>query len=215
MFRDRKDAGIQLAETLKHYKGNSDVLVLALPRGGVVVGFEIAQYLNVPMDVFIVRKLGFPTEPEFAVGSVSETGTVFLNQSVISAYGVTDRYIADETARQKEEISKRVKLYREGKKLEGLENKIIILVDDGVATGATMKAAITTLKKEKIEKLVIALPVAPPSTSAELKEMADEFICLEIPYDFFAVGSYYNNFKQVSDIEVIELLQKSAKHLKS
>jgi putative phosphoribosyl transferase len=209
MFHDRKDAGIQLAETLKHYKGNSSVLVLALPRGGVVVGFEIARYLNVPMDVFIVRKIGFPTEPEFAIGSVSETGTVYLNQSVISAYGVADKYIADETAHQKEEIAKKVKLYREGKKIGGLENKIIILVDDGVATGATMKAAITTLKKEKIEKLVIALPVAPPSTAAELKEMADEFICLETPYDFFAVGSYYHNFKQVSDVEVIELLQKT------
>jgi len=209
MFHDRKDAGIQLAETLKHYKGNSSVLVLELPRGGVVVGFEIARYLNVPMDVFIVRKIGFPTEPEFAIGSVSETGTVYLNQSVISAYRVADKYIADETAHQKEEIAKKVKLYREGKKIGGLENKIIILVDDGVATGATMKAAITTLKKEKIEKLVIALPVAPPSTAAELKEMADEFICLETPYDFFAVGSYYHNFKQVSDVEVIELLQKT------
>jgi putative phosphoribosyl transferase len=208
MFRDRRDAGIQLAERLKHYKDCEGVVVLALPRGGVVTGFEIARYLNAPLDVIIVRKLGFPGQPELAIGAISETETVVLNQAII-AYGVSDDYIQGEISRQKEEINRRVKLYREGKGILELEGKAIILVDDGVATGATVKAAIATLKKEKIKKLVVAVPVAPPGTADELKEMADELVCLERPWDFMAVGSYYDDFTQVSDKEVVELLQKS------
>lgn len=210
MFAGRKDAGIQLAQRLKKYKGQKDILVLALPRGGVVTGFEIAKSLGVPMDVLIVRKIGFPGQPELAVGAVSETGTVALNESIISMYGVSGDYVKKETSRQKEEISRRVKLYRKGKALSGLEGKTIILVDDGVATGATVKAAIMTLKKEKIEKLVLALPVGPPDTVDELKGMVDEFVCIEIPDVFYAVGAHYSDFTQVSDEEVVEMLERSA-----
>lgn len=211
MFNDRRDAGIQLVSMLKKYKDQEGVLVLALPRGGVVTGYEIARYLNVPLDIVIVRKIGFPGQPELGIGAVSETGTVVLNQFIISTYGVSKDYIEHEISRQKEEISRRVKLYRKGKGLPDLEGKTIILVDDGVATGATIKAAITTLRKEKLTKLTVALPVAPPAMADELKQMVDEFICIETPVDFMAVGAHYRDFTQVSDEEVVELLQKQDK----
>ena len=211
MFNDRREAGNQLASRLREYKDQLGVLVLALPRGGVATGYEIACSLNVPLDIVIVRKLGFPGEPELGIGAISETGTVVLNESIISTYGVPKDYIDHEISRQKEEITRRVKLYRKGKKLLSLEGKTIILVDDGVATGATIKAAIATLKKEKLKKLVVALPVAPPGVADELKQMVDTFICIETPFDFMAVGAYYRDFAQVSDEEVVDFLECSAK----
>ncbi len=209
MFNDRRDAGIQLALKLKEYRDKEGVLVLALPRGGVVTGYEIAHYLNAPLDIVIVRKIGFHGQPELGIGAVSETGAVVLNQFIISTYGVYKDYIEGEISRQKEEISRRVKFYRKGKGLPDLREKTIILVDDGVATGATMKAAISTLREEKLTKLIVALPVAPLDMAQELEQMVDEFICIETPVDFMAVGAYYRDFTQVSDEEVVELLQKS------
>jgi putative phosphoribosyl transferase len=214
IFKDRKDAGAELAYRLKDYKDRKDVIVLALPRGGVVTGYEMASYLNCPLDVIIVRKLGFPGQPELAIGAVSETGTVILNESIIS-FGVTEDYIQDEISRQKKVIEKRVGLYRKGQKIPDLKGKIIILIDDGAATGATAKAAISTLKLEGIEKLIVALPVAPPDTADELRRMADEFICLETPYDFMAVGSYYQDFAQVTDEEVVDILERARKSVKA
>jgi len=211
MFLNRKDAGIRLTERLGDYKDRRDALVLALPRGGVVTGFEIARGLNLQLDILIVRKIGFPHQPELAIGAVSETGAVFLNQHIISTYGVEDEYIEKEIKRQREEILRRTKLYRMGNEITGLDNNIVILTDDGVATGATMKAAISALKKEGIRELVIALPVAPPDTANELSKMADKFICLETPPDFMSVGRYYNDFEQVSDSEVVELLEEAKK----
>jgi len=210
MFNDRGDAGVQLASSLKDYKNQKDILVLALPRGGVVTGYEIARLLNAPLDVVIVRKIGFPGQLEFGIGAISETGTVVLNELTISTYDVPKDYIELEISRQKEEISRRVKLYRKGGKLPDLEGKTVILTDDGVATGGTMKAAIATLRQEKLNKLIVALPVAPPTVADELKQMVDKFICIETPFDFMAVGSYYYDFTQVSDEEVVELLQRSA-----
>lgn len=210
MFKNRNDAGIQLSLKLKNYRDRKDVLVLALPRGGVVTGYEIARYLNLPLDVLIVRKIGFPGQPELGIGAVSETGIVVFNEIILNSYNVPQEYIEKEISRQKEEISRRIKIYRQGKELPQLEGKVIILVDDGIATGATMKAAIATLKKEKLKKLVIALPVAPPEVAKEMKEMADEFICLATPAGFTAVGAYYEDFTQVSDEEVQELLSKIA-----
>lgn len=209
MFRDRADAGAELAKKLIGYKGSADAIVLGLPRGGAVTGYEIARALGIPLDVLIVRKIGFPGEPELAVGAVAETGKTVLNNSIISASGVPESYIRDEVGRQKEEIARRVKLYRGGKGVAGLEGKTVILVDDGVATGATMKAAIATLKEENLKRLVVALPVAPPDTAAELRRMADEFICLHTPEGFMAVGSYYADFRQTTDEEVVEILKKS------
>ncbi|MCL4476722.1 MAG: phosphoribosyltransferase [Nitrospirae bacterium] len=209
MFTDRRDAGLQLAEKLKHYKGCQGVLVLALPRGGAVTGLEIARAIGAPLDVLIVRKIGFPGEPELAIGAVSERGVVALNQRIISYGGVSKKYIEDEISAQKEEIVRRIRRYRGGKRLEKLEGKTIILVDDGVATGATMKAAIATLKEERIERLSVAVPVSPLETADELRAMADEFVCLCTPSDFMAVGNYYRDFAQVTDEEVAEILKES------
>jgi|SRR5208283_1335288 len=208
MFRDRRDAGTQLASRLNEYKDKKAVLLLALPRGGVVVGFEIARYLKIPMDVLIVRKIGLPIDSELAVAAVSETGTVALNDSIISAYGVTKKYITDEILSQQKEIKERIDVYRNGRALPELEDKIIILTDDGVATGATIKATITALRKEKLKRLIVALPVAPPPVAEEIGRMADELICIETPSDFMSVGSYYRNFGQVTDEEVMGLLKE-------
>ena len=213
MFADRRDAGVQLISRLKEYKDQQGVIVLSLPRGGVATGYEIARSLHIPLDIVIVRKIGFPGQPELGIGAVSETGTVVLNTSIISTYGIPKEYIEREVSRQKEEISRRVKLYRKGKRLPPLEGKTVILVDDGVATGATMKSAITALKEDNLKKLIVALPVAPPGVVKELEQMVDIFICIETPFDFMAVGSYYHDFTQVSDEEVINLLERSAKNL--
>jgi len=209
MFADRRDAGLQLAEKLKHYKSCKGVLILALPRGGAVTGFEIARVIGAPLDVLIVRKIGFPGQLELAVGAVSETGTIVLNQHIISDGEVSQKYIEDEIAAQKKEIDRRMRLYRGGRRLEKVEGKTIILVDDGVATGATMKAGIATLREEKIEKLIVAVAVSPLETADELRTMADEFICLYTPSDFMAVGNYYRDFSQVTDEEVAEILRES------
>lgn len=210
MFIDRKDAGTQLAGRLKGYLEKKGALVLALPRGGVVTGAEIARLLRMPLDVLIVRKIGHPLQPELAIGAVSETGTVELNQSIIAASGVPKAYIDEQVSTQKKEIARRVELYRGGKGIAPLEGRTIILVDDGIATGATLKAAIATLRKAKIERLVVAVPVAPPETAGEIKRMADEFICMETPSSFMAVGAHYQDFDQVTDDEVVELLRPSA-----
>lgn len=209
IFKDRRDAGEQLASKLEDYKDREGVLVLALPRGGVVTGYEVASYLNCPLDVIIIRKLGFPGQPELAIGAVSETGTVVLNESLISAYGVSEEYIQEEISLQKAVIEKRVNLYRKGQRIPDLKGKTIVLLDDGAATGATMKAAISTLEKESIEKLIVALPVAPTETARELHQMADELVYLETPDHFMAVGSYYNDFTQVTDEDVIKILERS------
>jgi putative phosphoribosyl transferase len=212
IFGDRKEAGVELASRLKDYMDTEGVIVLALPRGGVVTGREVASYLNCPIDVIIVRKVGYPGQPEFAIGAVSETGTVVLNERVISSYDVSEEYVEEEVARQKEEVERRVSLYRKGQRLPDLKDKKVILVDDGVATGSTIKAAISTLKDEGLKKLIVAVPVAPPSTVMELERMVDEVVCLETPADFMAVGGYYRDFGQVTDEEVIEVLESGKAH---
>jgi putative phosphoribosyl transferase len=209
MFRNRSEAGSRLAAQLDRYKDRNDVIVLALPRGGVVTGYEIARAIGAPLDVLIVRKIGFPYQPELAAGAVAETGSVVLNRDIIAMGGLSEEALKPEIDRQKEEIARRVVLYRAGRKLSNLTGKTVILVDDGVATGATMKAAITALKKEHIAKLVVALPVGPPETVEVLRRMVDEFICLETPLYFMAVGAHYGDFTQVTDEEVVKLLQRS------
>src|SRR5512140_943990 len=159
MFLNRKDAGSRLAPRLERYKHRSDVLVLALPRGGVVTGFELARIIGAPLDVLIVRKIGVPYQPELAAGAVAETGAVVLNKDIMDLAGLSEESLRTEIERQKEEIERRIALYRGGRGLPELEGRTIVLVDDGVATGATMKAAIAALKREKIAALVLALPV--------------------------------------------------------
>jgi predicted phosphoribosyltransferase len=206
MFKDRKDAGTQLAEQLKEYIGQENMIVLALPRGGVVTGVEIAKRLRAPLDVLLVRKIGHPWQPELAVGAISETGNIVYNEDVVASAGVTKEYMRGEAARQREEIARRQQLYRNGRKLVNLRGKTVILVDDGVATGATMKAAVETLKRQQVGKLVVAVPVAPPGTAEELQKTANVFVCLDMPEDFMSVGSYYEDFMQVTDAEVMKLL---------
>lgn len=208
IFEDRAQAGERLAGRLTRYKGEREGIVLALPRGGVVTGYALAQGLNLPLDVLIIRKLGFPGQPEFAIGAVSETGDVVLNEGVINSYGVSEEYIRREIEKEQNVILKRKDLFRGGKSIGGLEGKTVILADDGVATGATIKAAILTLKSRALKKLVIALPVAPPRVAEELKRMADEFVCLVTDAYFYAVGNYYRHFEQVTDEEVANILRQ-------
>ena len=209
MFRNRSEAGSRLAAQLDRYKDRNDVIVLALPRGGVVTGYEIARAIGAPLDVLIVRKVGFPYQPELAAGAVAETGSVVLNRDIISMGGLSEEAFRPEVDRQKEEIARRIVLYRAGRKLSNLRGKTVILVDDGIATGATMKAAITALRQENIAKLVVALPVGPPETVEVLRTMVDELICLETPLYFMAVGAHYGDFTQVTDEEVVKLLERS------
>ena len=209
-YKDRNDAGIQLAERLSAYRDKQDVIVLGLPRGGVTVASEIAGALHAPLDILIVRKIGFPGNPELAVGAVSETGALVLNEEIITPYGVSREYLERETARQKEEIARRVALYRQGRGLPALAGKTVILVDDGVATGATAKAAVATLKQEKLARLVVALPVASPDSAAEIALLVDELVCLQTPPGFMSVGGYYVDFTQVEDAEVVAMLKNSS-----
>ncbi len=209
MFRNRSEAGSRLAARLDRYKNRDDVIVLALPRGGVVTGFEIARMIGAPLDVLIVRKIGFPSQPELAAGAVAETGSVVLNRDILAMGGLSEKALQPEIDRQKNEIARRIALYRAGRMLSNLEGKTVVLVDDGVATGATIKAAISALKQEKIAKLVLALPVGPPETVEALRTMVDELICLETPLYFMAVGAHYGDFTQVTDEEVVELLHRA------
>jgi len=210
MFENRSDAGRRLSSRLQQYKGRHDVIVLALPRGGVVIGDEIAQAINAPLNVIIVRKIGFPGQPELAVGAVAESGSVVLNEDLMAEGRLSRDLLKREIDHQKDEIAKRVFLYRSGKGLPSLNDTTVILVDDGVATGATIKAAISALKEEKVAKLVVALPVGPPETVGVLRRIVDELVCLETPFVFRAVGAYYYDFTQVSDDEVVSILRKSS-----
>ncbi len=211
IFQNRKHAGLLLSEKLREYESNTDVLVLALPRGGVPVAFEIAKALKVPMDVFIVRKLGYPAQPELAMGAIRSGGVVVVNESIVSGLGIARDTIEMVRTEEEKELKRRELQYRKDKPLPSLENKVVILVDDGLATGATMKAAVKSVKLLKAGKVIVAVPVAPPDTFEDLKGIADEVICLETPWDFSAVGEWYRDFSQTTDEEVIKLLEESSK----
>ena len=206
LFRDRKEAGRSLANRLSKYKKAENILILALPRGGVPVGFEVAKSLKVPLNVFITRKLRFPDSPELAVGALAENGEIFLNKELIDY--CPKEYLEKEISYQKEEIKRRQILYRGGMELPTLTGKEVILIDDGVATGATMIASICALKASGVKKLIVAVPVAPPEIVEELSRLADELIIPYTPSPFIAVGVHYSDFRQVSDEEVKEGIEK-------
>jgi predicted phosphoribosyltransferase len=209
-FPNRAEAGRQLAEKLVKYAGRDDVIVLGLPRGGVPVAYEVAKRLRAPLDVFIVRKLGVPGFEELAAGAIASGGVRVLNQDVMRAIPHADEAIEAVTARETAELERREQIYREGRPPPELRGRIVILVDDGLATGATMRAAVKALRQCGAAKIVVAVPVGPPDTCRELEKEADETICLSTPEFFQAVGQYYDDFSQTSDEDVRELLTSAA-----
>jgi len=207
-FIDRVDAGKRLAVAMADFKGK-DAIVLAIPRGGVVVGYQIATALNLPLDVIIAHKIGAPDNPELAIGAVAEDGSTYLDNQLVTYTGASSSYIKEESDQQKTEIQRRLKIYRQNTSAL-LSGKEVILVDDGIATGATMKAALASAKNRGAKAVTVAVPVGPPSTIQELRKMgAKQVVCLYMPEWFQAIGQFYDIFDQTSDEEVIDLLGKS------
>ena len=209
-FANRIEAGRLLAEKLDKYAGREEVIVLGLPRGGLPVAYEVAKRLRATLDVFIVRKLGVPGFEELAAGAIASGGARVLNEDVMRAIPHADEAIEAVTARETTELERREQLYREGRPPPELRGRIVILVDDGLATGATMRAAVQALRYRGAAKIVVAVPVGPPDTCHEIEEQADETICLSTPEFFQAVGQYYEDFSQTSDEDVRELLVRGA-----
>ncbi len=210
LYKNRTTAGQFLAKELTAYANRPDVLVLALPRGGVPVGFEVAKALNAPLDVLVVRKLGVPDQPELAMGAIATGGVRVLNQEIVRSLRLTDTEISQEEAIQRQELERRSRLYRDNRPLPALHGRTVILVDDGLATGATMRAAIMALLPHKVSRIVVAVPVAAPQTCQQLELLADEVICAFTPTHFHSVGLWYENFPQTTDEEVRDLLAKAA-----
>lgn len=213
IFRDRTETGRELAAKLTAYRNDPSGLVLALPRGGVPVGYEISLALNLPLDVFITRKLGAPDNPEYAIGAVAETGSIHLNQQALSMMGgfsTASRYFDQMIQVQRDEIRRRQGLYRNGRPLPDLKDRTVILVDDGVATGATFLASIEALRNLQIRQLIAALPVGPVETLREIGKQVNKLIVLSTPEPFYAVGNHFLDFGQVSDDEVVRYLTEAA-----
>jgi putative phosphoribosyl transferase len=209
-FPNRIEAGRLLAEKLEKYADRNDVIVLGLPRGGVPVANEVAKRLRVQLDVFIVRKLGVPGFEELAAGAIASGGVRVLNEDVMRAIPHADQAIEAVTARETAELQRREQMYREGLPTPKLRDRIAILIDDGLATGATMRAAVKALRQCGAAKIVVAVPVGPPDTCHEIEEQADETICLSTPEFFQAVGQYYEDFSQTTDEDVREVLGRAA-----
>jgi predicted phosphoribosyltransferase len=207
-FRNRTDAGRHLAEKLAAYANRSDVLVLALPRGGVPVGFEVARTLGAPLDVFLVRKLGVPGYEELAMGAVATGGVRVLNDQIVRGLAISEHQIDAVVARELQEVARREWLYRDDRPPPDVAGRTVILVDDGLATGATMRAAVAALRQQRPDRIVIAVPTASPDTGEALKAEADDVICAMTPEPFFAVGHWYDDFTQTTDEEVRELLAR-------
>jgi len=212
-FRNRVDAGKQLASALKPV--SKDAIVLAIPRGGVVVGFEVAKALGVQMDVVITRKISAPDNPEFAIGAVAEDGTAIMDDNIVGTLRVSEGYISEEVKRQKLEIKRRLLLYRGDVPYPSLKDREVIVVDDGVATGYTLKAAIMSIRKKGARTTIVAVPVGPPDTVRQLNRLADRVVCLRMPEPFYAIGEFYDDFEQTEDEEVIKLLKINKKHFQS
>jgi putative phosphoribosyl transferase len=210
-FRDRRDAGHQLAGKLTAYSGDPRLLVLALPRGGVPVGYEVARVLAAPLDVFIVRKLGVPGQEELAMGAVATGGVRVLNDDVVLGLRIPDYVIEAVTAWQQQELERRERLYREGRPPADVGGRTVILVDDGLATGATMHAAIVALRQRQPARIVVAVPTAAPDVCEAFRAEADDVVCAVTPEPFYSVGLWYEDFSQTTDEEVRELLAQAAR----
>jgi len=209
LFRDRTEAGRVLAGMLGRYANRAGVLILALPRGGVPVAFEVAQALNAPLDIFVVRKLGLPGDEELAMGAVASGNVRVLNDEVVRSFGVSDGVIDAVAEKEEIELKRRERLYRGDAPVPDAAGKTILLVDDGIATGSTMRAAVAALRRQHPARIVVAVPVAPPSTCEDLQTEADEVISVMTPEPFYAVGQWYKIFDQTTDKQVRELYERS------
>lgn len=210
IFKDRVMAGRELAERLAEFK-NQDAVVLALPRGGVPVAFEIAQGIHAPLDVIVVRKLGIPFQPELAMGAVGEGGILSRNEQVIEMANISPEQFEEARLRETEEVADRAKKFREGRPPVSLKGRLALIVDDGIATGSTAQAACHVARALGAEKVVLAVPVGSKEAVATVSKIADQVICLEVPENFFAVGEWYEDFSAVTDEEVVTLIRKSRK----
>jgi predicted phosphoribosyltransferase len=210
IFEDRVDAGRRLAEVLTEYK-DKPAVILAIPRGGVVIGNEISKRLNKPLDIIVPRKIGAPGNPELAIGAVAGKNGILLNRSLIAQLGVSESYIENEVFKQRQEIERRESLYRKSENILPVKGKVAIVVDDGLATGFTARAAIFSVKSESPSDVILAVPIAPPETIAVIQGEVDKVVCLHAPELFYAIGQFYFNFEQVSDAQVIETLEEARK----
>ena len=208
-FDDRRDAGRRLAQLLLRSRPAGDIVVLGLPRGGVPVAWEIARALDATLDVFLVRKLGTPGHPELAMGAIASGNTRVINGEVVQALGIDREQIEAVARREQSELERRDAVYRQGRVLPSLAGRTVILVDDGLATGSTMKAAVQAVRQHAPSRVIVAVPVGAPETCRALREIADEVICAQMPSSFAAVGQWYRDFSQTSDDEVIALLSTS------
>jgi predicted phosphoribosyltransferase len=209
-FRDRREAGRALAARLGAYAGRDDVAVLALPRGGVPVGYEVAEALAAPLDVFLVRKLGTPGHRELAMGAIASGGVRIVNDEVVNWLGIKPHQIDAVAAEEQRELERRERAYKEGRSSVPIRGHTVVLVDDGLATGATMRAAVQAVRQLAPARVVVAVPVGARDTCSDLAALADEVICLSMPEPFSAVGQWYMNFDQTSDDEVEDLLRRAA-----
>lgn len=213
-FRDRRDAGTQLAAKLEAYVGNPSVVVLGLPRGGVPVAYEVARALRAPLDVFVVRKLGVPGHRELAMGAIASGGVRVLNREVVDALGVSDYMIDAVAAQEQKELERQQRAYRGDLPFPDLAGKTVIVVDDGLATGSTMRAAVRALRHSKPARIVVAVPVAASETCRGLRAEVEEVVCVNTPWDFHAVSLWYEEFGQTTDDEVRSLMEASAGAMK-
>ncbi|HEV2580438.1 MAG TPA: phosphoribosyltransferase [Ktedonobacteraceae bacterium] len=209
-FRDRTEAGQLLATRLAAYANRPNVLILALPRGGVPVAFEVARALHAPLDVIIVRKLGVPGEEELALGAIASGGVRVLNDDVVRALALSDEVIDTAAAREQQEVERRERLYRGDRPAYEVRGRTVILVDDGIATGATMRAAVVAVRQQQPARIIIAVPVAASATCKEFATEVDDVVCMLRPEDFFAVGYWYEEFSQTTDEEVADLLERAS-----
>jgi len=210
LFLDRYDAGRQLAAHLERYADRDDVVVLALPRGGVPVGNEVARGLNAPLDVFLVRKLGVPGQEELAMGAIASGGVRVLNDEIVRGLNIPPDIIDTVAERERRELERREWAYRDDRPTPDVRDKIVILVDDGLATGSTMRAAVAALRKRRPGWVVVAVPVGAAETCADMERVADEVVCVRKPEPFYAVGAWYEDFAQTTDQEVRDLLAQAA-----
>lgn len=208
MFADRRAAGRELAQALLRYAGTRPV-VLGLPRGGVPVAAEVAQVLDGTLDVWVARKLGVPFQPEFGMGAIAEGPAVFLDRSTVAQVGITRAQLLEVARREMNEIRRRVERFRGGRPPPDLRDRTVILVDDGIATGGTMKAAVRAVKKRRPARLIVAIPVAAPDIVAEFRAMVDDVVCLHQPAALFAIGLWYEDFRQARDDEVVRILERA------